>query len=261
MTLTNIKEIIERKHGIEKEIQSIENQICLLPEGKLVCVHNGKYQKWYQSDGHTSIYIPKKKRNVAEKLAAKKYLSLKMQELKSELTVVNAFLEQNSNAGKAEKMLEIPEYADLLSGYFKPQLEETKEWVEESYEKCSKYPEQLIYKTCTGIMVRSKSEMIIAMFLHVNKIPFRYESTLHLGEQTIYPDFTIKHPKTGKIYYYEHFGMMDNPSYCKNALSKIQLYISNGIFPSTQLITTFETQKQPLDMKTVEDVLRKYFLE
>lgn len=35
---------------------------------------------------------------------------------------------------------------------------------------------------------------------------FRYECLLKLGDSAYYPDFTIKHPKTGKTYYWEHFG-------------------------------------------------------
>lgn len=208
--------MLDRKNNIEKEMKLIKKQSCGLPEGKLVCVHNGKYRKWYQSDGHTSTYIPKRKREIVKKLAVKKYLSLKLKELESELTAINVYLEQREKESKAEELLEIPEYAELLSEYFEPQSDESKQWMRDAYEKNNNYPEQLIYKTSTGIMVRSKSEMMIAMLLHVHKIPFRYESALHLGEQTIYP--------------------------------------------SIQLITTFETKTHPLDMKTVEDIIKNYFL-
>ena len=77
------------------------------------------------------------------------------------------------------------------------------------YEKNPKYPEHLIHKTVSGIYVRSKSESMIALQLYTEKIPFRYECALQLGETTLYPDFTILHPKTGEIFYWEHFGMMD----------------------------------------------------
>ena len=73
----------------------------------------------------------------------------------------------------------------------------------------------------------------------MSKIPYRYEEVIQLVEVTISPDFTIKHPVTGQIYYWEHFGKMDDPIYAKNVCDKIQLYISHGIIPSVQLITTY----------------------
>ena len=121
------------------------------------------------------------------------------------------------------------------------------------------YPEQCIHKTRAGIFVRSKSESLITMLLHINKIPFRYECALTFEDVTIYPDFTIRHPQTGEYFYWEHFGLMDNPGYCKNALSKLQLYISNGILPSVHLITTYETLEHPLDAEIIENLIHFYF--
>ncbi len=126
------------------------------------------------------------------------------------------------------------------------------------YDRSPKYPEQLIHKTAAGVMVRSKSEAIIAMLLHTHKIPFRYECALSLNNVTIYPDFTIHHPLTGQIYYWEHFGMMDNPTYSQNTCSKLQLYATNGIYPTIQLITTFETKENPLDSEYVEALIRHF---
>jgi len=97
------------------------------------------------------------------------------------------------------------------------------------------------------------------MFLFVNKIPFRYECMLHLGENAIFPDFTIRHPKNGEIFYWEHFGLMDNPSYSSKAFSKLQLYSTYKIIPSIQLITTYETKEHPLTMETVEKIVKDYF--
>ena len=98
------------------------------------------------------------------------------------------------------------------------------------------------------------------MLLYINKIPFRYECALHLGETTLFPDFTIRHPKTGNVYYWEHFGLMDNPAYSQNAYSKLQLYTSHGIIPSIQLITTYETKDNPLSTDIVEKIIAYYFL-
>lgn len=153
-----------------------------------------------------------------------------------------------------------PEYQALLSPYFTPLSDKLNEWATSCYEKNQKHSENLIYTTSSGHTVRSKSEAMIDMLLYTNKIPFRYECALLFGDSIIYPDFTIRHPQTGETYYWEHFGLMNNPSYCQIVLSKLQNYISHGIIPSIHLITTYETPENPLTPATVENLIQQYFL-
>ena len=84
---------------MQKEAQRLDNQICAIktklkefPSGKLVCAKSGKYYKWYQSDGKHWHYIPKANRNLAEQLAAKKYLFCCLEDLQKEKTAVNFYL-------------------------------------------------------------------------------------------------------------------------------------------------------------------------
>lgn len=67
-----------------KELQQIEKQLSNLPDGKINCVHNGKFVKWFHSDGHTQTYIPKSQREYAQKLALKRFLLEKQKECKKE---------------------------------------------------------------------------------------------------------------------------------------------------------------------------------
>ena len=80
-----------------------------------------------------------------------------------------------------------------------------------------------------------------------------------LGDISFYPDFTIRHPRTGEVYYWEHFGMMDEPPYAKKAMSKLNLYIENQIIPSINLITTYETKDHPLDLTQIKSIINYYF--
>lgn len=98
------------------------------------------------------------------------------------------------------------------------------------------------------------------MALYTKGIPFRYECALHLGETTIFPDFTIRHPITDKIYYWEHFGKMDHPKYARNVISKLQLYTSFGILPGIHLITTYETSTKPLTSDTIERIISEFLI-
>ena len=250
------------RRRLDQEIASLRARLKELPEGKLVCVRNGCYTKWYRSDGHNSVYIPKKEKTLAEQLAVKKYLQMRLKELLQEQRAIDFYLRHhNPGASYAEYLLsENSLYSELLSPYFTPESQEFQKWMTQPYESNPAYLEQRIHKTSAGIFVRSKSEALITMLLYMNKIPFRYECALSLGNVTVYPDFTIRHPRTGQFFYWEHFGMMDNPAYAKSAFSKLQLYTEHGIVPSIQLLATYETNEHPLDSAAIEDLIKLYFL-
>ena len=120
------------------------------------------------------------------------------------------------------------------------------------------YPEQRNIKTLSGQKVRSKSEALIAIKLTEFGIPFHYEEALPLEEKVYYPDFTLRHPETGKFFYWEHFGMMDNPSYAQKAADKIASYATHGIFPFVNFFMTFESKDHPLDLEQVEALIQYY---
>ena len=245
---------------LEEQINELEQKLKEFPEGKLFITRNGNRYKWYQTDGHTQVYLSKKERGFAEQLAVKKYLSYQVDEMKQEKKAIEFYLRHHNNSNQADKMLnELSGYQELLLPYFKPISEELSDWVNEPYNSNTKYPEQLVHKASGGKLVRSKSEMLIDMALYMNRIPFRYECELQLGDSFIYPDFTVRHPKTGEVYYWEHFGMMDDMFYIENACAKIQTYASHGITPSIHLITTFETQKNPLSLDKINRIIEEYF--
>lgn len=253
--------MLQRKAKIEKKIEEIEKLIAGMPEGKLNCSSNGKYYKWYHSNGKNNIYIPKKNRKLAEQLAAKKYLTLLKEDLLQEKEAIKAYLRKSQlGLNQAEQLLvESSEYQKLLSPYFKTNSQEFLEWQKSPYEQNKKFPENLIIKTSSGHYVRSKSEALIDMALYKRQIPFRYECALQLGKIIIYPDFTIRHPITGEVYYWEHFGRMDDREYAQKAFKKIENYNTHGIVPSIRLIMTFETQENPLNSEVIENIIEQYF--
>lgn len=247
---------------LQTQISHLQTELKKYPDGHLICSKNQSRCKWYQSDGHNKVYIPKSNRHLAEQLSVKKYLSLLLEDLKNEQRAIEFYLRHHkTNVGRAEKLLtDTSEYQNLLKPYFTPLSQELSDWIHAPYEHNLLYPEQLIHKSISGNFLRSKSEAIIDMLLFVNKIPFRYECSLVLGEVTLYPDFTIRHPHNGTTFYWEHFGLIDNASYSANAFSKLQLYTTHKIYPSIQLITTYETKEHPLTTDTVEKIISDFFL-
>ena len=116
--------MLKRSQQLEEKIQVVRQTINELPDGKLICSHTGPYCKWERSDGHTKTYIKKKDRALAEKLAAKKYLSALLEDLNHEKISTDLYLKHFSNhKPKAEKLLEdSSEVGKLLSPYFSPYL-------------------------------------------------------------------------------------------------------------------------------------------
>lgn len=252
--------MLKERKRLEAQLKSIDLELSRMPDKHIFCSRNGNSYKWYESDGKKSKYLRKKRRSYAERLAKKKYLSCKKEDLLHELTAIDFYLRHHNSTGeKADALLQNPAYADLLAPYFKPVSQELHEWMNTSYEKCELYPEGLVHKTCAGFNVRSKSEAFIVAALYKRKIPFRYECLLKLEGISYYPDFIIRHPKTGAMYYYEHFGMMDKADYAKDAFAKLQMYAKHGIVLGINLIATFETKEHPLDVEMVESMLDYYF--
>jgi len=259
---TIYERMIKRRRQIDEKIRSIVKQQKKLPEGKLICSRTGPYYKWYRSDGKKKTYIPKKERTLAEKLAAKKYLMALWNDLNHEKYAIDLYLRRHSNYKSEVDVLLTgsPEVAKLLSPYLSPLSKELDEWMKSPYEINSKNPEHLTQKIGANEFVRSKSEAMIAKVLKQNKIPYRYEAKLELGTVEMYPDFTIRHPKTGEYFYWEHFGLLDNPDYVKNMHLKLQTFTNHGIMPGINLITTYENQETPLTFEMIEMMVEYYFL-
>ena len=88
----------------------------------------------------------------------------------------------------------------------------------------------------------------------------RYERLKNLENITYSPDFTIRHPKSGEYFYWEHFGLMDTPGYSKNAFQKLNIYCQHNIIPTINLITTYETKEHPLISQNIENLIQEYFV-
>ncbi len=255
-------QILSEHTKLTQEADSIRRKLASLPKGKLLFTSNGKYIKWFQSDGHTPTYIPKKNRALAEQLAYKKFLTLRLDAITKELRALDYYLRHHSTDAE-QKSLDLfttPGYSELLAPHFHPLSEELNTWTHTPFSGNPLHPEGLIHPAIPGLYVRSKSEVLIAMLLHAHKIPFRYEAPLDMNGVTFYPDFTIRHPCTGDYFYWEHFGMMDDKKYQQRASTKLEHYINNGIVPTIELITTYETRQHPLTSSLVEETIKKYFL-
>ncbi len=257
----NYEQIRRRIESIQEELKKIEQVQKEFPKENLICAKNNHYYKWYLSTEAGTTYLPKQNKDLAKNLALKKYYQLRERELKVELEACKAYLKKIIFPKEnTDVFLEHEEYSKLLGQSVCSVKQELQEWMSEEYDRCCIHPENLIVRATQGKYVRSKSEAIIDKLLFTAGIPFRYEDKLVLGNNTIYPDFTVRHPRTAEYYYWEHFGLLDDPKYVSESVCrKIKLYSDNGIIPSVNFIFTYETKSHPLSIETVEGIIREYF--
>lgn len=263
-----IKNLDSRLSKLQAQRDYLCHKLSTFPEGELSIQKNGTYHRWVIKTEEQKTYCPKSNRCLAEIMALKKYYSLLLLEVEEELSLLTSYKNKLSYASHSKELSasdllsETSPYYELLQTHFaKNKLPmSVQKWHAEAYETNGSHPEHLIHTTLAGHKVRSKSEVIIANLLYTNRIPYRYEAALTLNELTVYPDFTILHPATQQLFYWEHFGMMDKSTYCDAACNKLKSYCYNGIFPSMQLITTYETGKTPIRSEQVQQIITQYFL-
>lgn len=248
---------------INSRISHLQNELNQFPPGKLIGVKNGNYIKWFNSNGHSCTYIPKRQKALAINLAKKKYIQSQIEDLNAEKNAIEHCSEVcKCKANNTSYLESNHEFMDLIYSYQDHPLsysDEISEWAKSPYDQSSKHPESLKFKCPGGGYVRSKSELIIALMLSEYKIPFRYECPLVLRDVTFYPDFTTRHPHTGEYIYFEHFGLMDDSVYCSNAFQKLGIYSSYNIIPGKNLITTFESNDAALDPEFIRTLIEYYY--
>lgn len=256
------QKLLARKKQIESQLTMLEKELENLPPGELHLRRNGNYTKWFNHCDGRIEYISKKQSGLAQQLAVRKYKTMLLKELQLEKRAIDAYVNcmEKKSFAASDLLKDDAGIKPLLDEYFSLHHPDIAAWLQESYEKNMTHSEHCIHKTVAGFKARSKSEALIVSRLFLNHIPFRYECALHLGEIVVYPDFTILHPVTKEIYYYEHFGMMDNSEYAHAAYKKLELYSGHGIIPSINLLATFETKKHPLDYEQINKLIENYFL-
>lgn len=270
--MSNIVEAVKKEIvRLEKMQKKIDDFFCNAPKGCLKW-QNKKGKTYYyhqyvdgeEMDRKTSReYIKKENIMFAKALAQKHYFTIARPVVEKNLKELKRFM-HNYRADKLEaaySSLAIPRKQLVVPLQISIE-EKRRQWVEETYEKNDMYREGLRYETEQGELVRSKSEVIIANFLykHRKDILYKYERPLEVmvnGKmKIIYPDFTIFNVHTGKIIYWEHAGRLDDPYYANDFVKKMNTYIANELLPGRDVLLTFESQSNPLDIGAVKQLIK-----
>lgn len=242
------------------------------PSGNLrISRSNGSVQYYLRDNQESSRgkYIISANKSLAKQIAQKDYDKKIINAAREEIKILNHLLGKYVKLQKKNHLAEsiFSKLNILRQGLINPVLlsdeDYAKQWQEISYEKKSFSEDTLTYTTARGDLVRSKSENIIADTLSRMHVPYRYEYPLELTAErgqkiTIHPDFMCLNLKTREEFFWEHFGMMDNPEYSEQTVQKLSLYAKNGIFPGKNLIITTETVAYPINTKLIEKIVELY---
>jgi len=122
------------------------------------------------------------------------------------------------------------------------------------------YASHLIHRTAKGVLVRSKSEVIVADTLTRLGISYEYEQKLTSKNDPSdfrLPDFTVSFE--GDTFYWEHLGMLSVPSYKEQWTRKREWYEKNGYLD--RLVTSEDGADGSIDSTTIEQIARERILE
>lgn len=224
-------------------------------------VKSSDSKKWKKT------YIRKRNMKFAQQLAQKEYLEDIMIKLNEQIQALTQFITCYNETALEQIYEKLPdERKQLIIPIIPGVKEKLKEWDEETYEPYDAYSEYKVYETDRGEMVRSKSEVIIANILNQHKscLDYKYERPLKLMDKSgkeivIHPDFTIINKLSGKIYYYEHVGRLDETRYATDFVKKMELYTANHIMQGKELLMTYEATGAPLNVACVRKIVGMCF--
>lgn len=262
LTITKTeKEVKERMRS------TLDEELKTLPEGSVSRkMLNGKQYLYYSNltgnsaDLCTQNYIKKKDIKFAESLIRKKFVEKSLKCLNEEIKTldwfINSYAPYNPGIIISKMAIDLKTYPDA----FKTREATICDWQTEPYEKGEMFADARINFSFLGIEVRSKSESLIASQLEFNKVPYRYEAKLIVGNKSYYPDFTILKPRDGRILYWEHFGMVNDPEYNLKIEGKLTEYKRIGLLPWVDYISTFDDDNGSLNSGMIKKLINSFIL-
>ena len=258
----NYPEVMKNEYTrLSAKINSLEHAIAKLPDGSLEWRKRGDVYRYYHRADGKKVYLSKEKQELIDALAKKSYLTWMLSDAQRERLAISKYLSYHKDVDRAQELLiKQPHIEGILAPHFVGMDEKLLAWEEADYPSSAGYPEHLIHPGPRGKKYRSKAEASIATSLYRHNVPARYEWDKEING-VIYPiDFTIKNPKTGRLVYWEHCGLMDKDVYAANIGTKIKEFASAGIFPDRNLILTFESKEFPFESWMADEIVERWFV-
>lgn len=241
------------------------------PQGHLRVSQKGHNPEFYQitEPGDTlGSYIPRTKLVLARRLAQKDYDNRLIKQLKQEIRALQKYLAQTKGGSALTAIYTklCPARQSLVTPITLTDAQYAAQWQAVSWTGLPFTPDSDDYITARRERVRSKSEVIIADTLARHGVPYRYEYPLKLKSgrdgafRTIHPDFLCLNVRTRAEFYWEHFGLMDDPDYLERTLVKLKDFAENKILPGKNLIFTMESTACKLSTRQIENLINEFLL-
>ncbi len=263
--------LAKRRQELEKVIRFIEKQKINESNDKLEVINQDKYYRYCVKKNsaekeelkvHNRKYLKKDQIDIARDLARRDYMKKTYKVATQELKHVNKMLGVYQNPTMEDCYESLHPGRKLLVAPIIPNDEEyAKEWFKKRSQRVNPILPSKPIETENHEIVRSKSEKIIADKLKLMGVPYKYEEALFFEGKTLFPDFTVLNKKTRKQYYWEHFGMMDDPNYVESVIQKLNFYSKNHIVLGENLIATFEIENQLVSTQVVEALIRSHLID
>lgn len=263
--MKNLKELLlSEQERLEKIVGDTSSRLKDAPAGTLRMSRSHNQLQYYRctKEKKSGIYINKNNIELAHKLAQKTYdekvLKLAEKRLAQIRKITKDYMEDEIEAIYQNKRAERQAVIEPVEPTWEMCLTE---WKSKEHQGKGFREDTPIILSEKGERVRSKSEKILADYFYRNGIEYKYECPLYLnGVGIVYPDFTFLSPKTREEIYWEHNGKVDDPTYAKNMVRKIQAYENNEIFPGERLILTYETEQTILNTSKIEQLVKRYLI-
>lgn len=269
---------MKREEILKNAIENAKEKLKDAPEGNLVVRNQRGHLRYYQRLSRTPIkdlYLGKAEEQRIRALQEKEYYLGILMAAENELDALRKINKINDKATKFEQVyFSLPEIKrNLISPCYAADIEEAKQkiekeckfWQKESLERKG-VDKDLHLITLNGEKVRSKSELIIADRLKTSGVPYYYEGKYIFdgggfnGYQVWFPDFQVLNKRTGDMFFWEHFGLMDNPEYCASSQFKLETYAKHGIIMGKNLIVTMESSTHTLNVEYVDRLIDEFLI-
>ena len=269
------EQLSQQKQEVEKLIRAIEKNRILTLDGTIICKRMRGKTRYYvkTSDDNSARYQGERESELIRNLCTKTYALKLKAAAKKELNQLEGcirLLESVRDSEGRDKADIDTVYTGLPEGI--RQNVSPSMFTDDGYAEkwqSAKYQNRwegkgYLFETPRGEKVRSKSEWMIASMLAEAGVPYRYEELIGLHEEFgvhLYPDFTVLNKRTRKIYYWEHFGKMDDPEYVNNSfMPKINDYYNFEFLPGEKLLMTFESKEHPFDTTQVKRLIETFLV-
>ena len=255
-----IEQLNSRLSKLNKLIAYVEDNLSSLPEGNLIIRQEGDKLYYYAKPENTRHRIPISDSKQINSLAQRSYLLKIKRSADGEKKLIEQLLMKCKDRPFEEIYDSLPESRrHLISPVWLPDRLFIKKWLSIPYDHKPFYDGDPYFVTERGERVRSKSEQLIANRLYSRGVPYKYEHPLTLGGKIVHPDFTILRISDRKEIYYEHLGKMGDEDYAFKTIRKIDKYAANRIVLGERLFTTMESNKAPLDLRTLDKLIDTSF--